>query len=221
MEASVKNLSKDRNGGFGLMLLCYRIVKRAFDIVFSLAVLIFFSLLYAVVALAVALDSRGGVIYRRICVGKDGKPFPMFKFRTMRTEPPEEILSPEQYAQWKSEVKVDNDPRITRVGAIIRSVSIDELPQFVNVLRGEMSVIGPRPVTEEEADQYGFYKDELLSVKPGITGYWQAYGREDTDYSENGTRITMQLYYVRNASLRLDAKILIKTVASVVCRTGR
>lgn len=199
----------------------YHTIKRSFDIVFSGAVIAISFIPSVILGIVIRSDSRGPAIYKRWCVGKDGIDFPMYKFRTMRTEPPEELLSPEQYRQWKTEVKVDNDPRITKIGKKLRSVSLDELPQFVNVLKGEMSIVGPRPVTREEAEKYGPYKDALLSVKPGITGYWQVYGREDTDYSLNSSRVGMQLYYINHQSVGLDAKIFFKTIQAVLKKTGK
>lgn len=198
----------------------YRFFKRLFDIIFSAAVIIVLFIPSLILGFAIRKESSGPAIYKRWCVGLNGKPFPMYKFRTMRIEPPEEILSPEQYQQWKKEVKVDNDPRITSIGKRIRSMSIDELPQFMNVFNGTMSAVGPRPVTAEEAERYGEYKDELLSVKPGITGYWQVYGRGETEYGDDSTRLRMQMYYVRNRSMFLDAKIIVKTVGAILKKTG-
>lgn len=199
----------------------YQMTKRAFDVVFSGFAITILLIPSTILAIAIKTDSNGPVIYKRWCVGKDGEPFPMYKFRTMRIEPPEEILSPEQYEQWKREIKVDDDPRVTRVGKAIRPYSIDELPQFLNVLKGEMSVVGPRPVTAEEAEMYGELKSELLSVKPGITGYWQVFGRDDTSYDADSSRLKMQLHYARNATAKLDLEIVVRTVVAVFKRTGK
>ena len=200
--------------------LAYRFLKRAFDVVFSLCVIAVLLIPSLLLCLVIRIESKGPAIYKRWCVGLNGRSFPMYKFRTMRIEPPEELLTPDQYRQWKDEFKVDNDPRITKIGSKIRSFSIDELPQFLNVFVGAMSIIGPRPITDEEAARYGEYKEELLSVAPGITGYWQVFGRGDTGYRLEDKRIQMQLYYVRNRSLMLDAKIFLKTIAAVFQRTG-
>ena len=131
-----------------------------------------------------------------------------------------EKLTPEQIHQYYTEFKIDNDPRITKVGRILRKTSLDELPQLFNVLFNEMSLVGPRPLIESEIQMY--YADsyqELLSVKPGVTGYWQAYARNNATY-QRGERQKMELYYVHHASIWLDIKILCKTVIAVLKREG-
>ena len=125
-------------------------------------------------------------------------------------EHPEKYMTSEQLAQWQREQKVDDDPRITRVGRFLRHTSLDELPQFINVLTGDLSVIGPRPVTLEETYEYGDARDEVLSCKPGITGWWAATDRNDSTW-ESGVRQARELFYVRHQSLGLDARVFVKT----------
>jgi lipopolysaccharide/colanic/teichoic acid biosynthesis glycosyltransferase len=132
----------------------------------------------------------------------------------------EKYLTPAQALQFQSEHKVSDDPRITRVGSWLRRTSFDEFPQFLNVLIGQMSVVGPRPVEPEELLNYGDDADEFLSAEPGITGYWQVFARNDADY-ESGKRQEMELYYVRNVSIGLDIRIFAKTFSAIVNKTGQ
>ncbi|MGN1106601.1 MAG: sugar transferase, partial [Huintestinicola sp.] len=148
-----------------------------------------------------------------------GKPIKVYKFRSMKRDADDmgKYLTPEQQAEFKKEYKLKNDPRVTKVGRVLRRTSLDELPQiFLNVLiRGNMSVVGPRPVVNEETFLYGSARDAFLSVKPGLTGYWAAYADKDTSY-EDCSRQKMELYYVKNRSALLDLKIIFKTAATVV-----
>ncbi|MBQ1412689.1 MAG: sugar transferase [Clostridia bacterium] len=163
-------------------------------------------------------DRNGAVIYSHDRIGLHGVPFKMFKFRNMREGVNlEDVVSEEELEDYYKEYKLQNDPRITRIGGFLRKTSLDELPQLINILKGDMSFIGPRPVTYEETLFYGENRDELLSVKPGLTGYWQAYARNSVSYS-NEKRQEMELYYVRNQSLRLDIKIFFKTIETVLLR---
>ena len=213
-------------GGWGAISrgegrLGYRFVKRAFDIAFSACVVAILLVPGALLCLAVRFESPGSPIHRRACVGKGGKEFPMYKFRTMVADADdvEKHLDEGQLEQWRRECKVDDDPRVTRLGKAMRKASIDEFPQFLNVLKGEMSVVGPRPVTRGELAAYGALAPKLLSVKPGITGPFQTIARDDTDYSA-GRRQRLQLDYVDNRSLREDAKVLALTVTAIFKRTG-
>lgn len=199
----------------------YHAIKRTFDIVFSLFAMVVFSWLYIIVALAIKLDDpRGSVLFRQERIGRDGAPFTIYKFRSMRADAEDAIishLSPEQLEQWEHERKVENDPRITRVGRIIRRTSIDELPQFANILKGDMSLVGPRPITHEELELH-FTPDErrmLLSVRPGATGPWQAGEHHDATF-ESGRRQEIELSYVEEASIALDVRICIATVGTVL-----
>lgn len=191
----------------------YRFVKRTFDIVFSGAVCLVGLIPSVVLCVAIAIDSPGSPIFRQERVGLHGKKIGIFKFRTMVVdahEHPERYMTSEQLEIWKREQKLDNDPRITRIGRILRNSSFDEIPQFLNVLLGNLSVIGPRPITESETYEFGESRDEFLSVKPGITGWWQVTERNDATW-QNGRRQELELYYVRHASLLLDFRVFAKT----------
>ena len=167
-------------------------------------------------------DSPGPVIFRHIRIGKNGRVFPCFKFRTMcinADKKLQELLAndAEARAEWEKDFKLKNDPRITKSGAFLRRTSLDELPQLLNVLRGEMSLVGPRPVIEAELSRYGDFLDDYLMVKPGITGMWQVNGRSDTTYEE---RVQMDSWYVRNWSVWLDFMLLFRTVKAVLAGKG-
>ena len=201
---------------------CYAFVKRAFDIMASATALIVLSPIMLIAAILVYVDDPGKVFYGHVRIGKSGKPFKMWKFRSMYMNADKMInlLTPEQAKQYYTEFKIDNDPRITKIGNFLRKTSLDELPQLFNVLCNDMSLVGPRPLIESEIQTY--YEDThdvLLAVKPGVTGYWQAYARNNATY-QSGERQKMEMYYVQNASLWLDIKILFKTVESVLKKSG-
>jgi exopolysaccharide biosynthesis polyprenyl glycosylphosphotransferase len=202
--------------------------KRTFDVVFSLAVLIFGAPLFLLIALAIKLDSRGPVLYRHRRIMATGREFNCLKFRTMVVDADEklkEILAqdPELAREWQATYKLKNDPRITRVGRFLRKYSLDELPQFINVLKGEMSVVGARPIVGRELEKY--YKGNgeqsagrYVSMKPGITGPWQVMKRNDMDdYQE---RVDLDDWYVLNYSLRTDIKIILKTIRCMFTGKG-
>lgn len=200
----------------------YEGVKRIFDICASLVAIILLAPVFLLVSALVYLGDPGPVIYGQIRIGKNGKPFKMWKFRSMYKNSDRMIdqLTPEQKKQYYTEFKIDNDPRITKVGNFLRKTSLDELPQLFNVLFNDMSLIGPRPLIESEIQMnYADTYQELLSVKPGVTGYWQAYARNNATY-QSGERQEMELYYVHCASAWLDIKILFKTVITVLKREG-
>ncbi len=200
----------------------YRFAKRAFDIVFSLGVVIVGFIPGLVLSAIIVAESKGSPIYTQERVGRGGKPLRILKFRSMVSDADdvEKHFTPEQLEQWKSERKVDDDPRITRVGRFIRSTSLDEMPQFLNVLAGQMSVVGPRPITEDELAHFGSSRDLFLSVPGGITGWWQVNARNGASF-EDGARQDMELFYARNASLLLDAKVVLGTFGAIVRRTGK
>ena len=201
---------------------CYVFVKRAFDIVASAAALIILSPIMLIAAILVYVDDPGKVFYGHIRIGKNGKPFKMWIFRSMYMNADKmiDLLTPEQAKQYYTEFKIDNDPRITKIGNFLRKTSLDELPQLFNVLCNDMSLVGPRPLIESEIQTYyDDTHDVLLAVKPGVTGYWQAYARNNATY-QSGERQKMEMYYVQNASLWLDIKILFKTVESVLKKSG-
>ncbi len=204
-----------------VLLYIYLFVKRLIDVVASLLGLILLSPVFLAIAIAIKADDGGRVFYSHERIGMKGKPIKIFKYRSMvkNADRLAEKLTPEQLKQYETEYKVDDDPRITRVGAFLRKSSLDELPQLLNILFGTLSIVGPRPVVERELKMYGDAKDKFLSVKPGLTGYWQAYARNTVTYT-NGERQKMELYYVDNRSLWFDIKIFFKTIVSVLKRTG-
>ena len=190
----------------------YFFVKRLFDILFSLVVLVPFLPIWLIIAICVSIDTHSTPVYVQKRVGEGGKPFNILKFRTMvkDSDNVEKYLTGADLETWKRERKVDNDPRITRVGRFLRRSSLDEIPNFLNVLTGSMSVVGPRPITSDELQAFGIHKQKLLSVRPGITGWWQVEARNEADF-KSGERQSMELYYVDNASFRLDIKVFFKT----------
>ena len=197
----------------------YMSVKRVFDLVISTIGLIILSPIFLILAIIVKLDSKGPVFFAHTRYGKNGKKFKMYKFRTMYENAQDMIndFTPEQMKEWKENFKLQDDPRITKVGKFLRKTSLDELPQIVNIIKGDLSIIGPRPVIEEELKKYGENKEIFLSVTPGLTGYWQANGRSSTTYEQ---RMEMELYYIDHISPKLDFKIFFKTIESVIKKEG-
>ena len=191
--------------------------KSLLDYVVSGISVILLAPVFVAVGALVALDSGWPIIYRRRVVGKKGE-FDAFKFRSMRKDADATLLAnPTLQAEFEENYKLKSDPRLTRLGAFLRRSSLDELPQFLNVLRGEMSLVGPRMKTPVEVEKYGEFKRALLTVKPGITGYWQVHGRQTVDYNE---RIRMDMYYIQNWSLAMDLWILFKTPFKVLRKEG-
>jgi lipopolysaccharide/colanic/teichoic acid biosynthesis glycosyltransferase len=185
----------------------YPAMKRATDTVISLALLILLLPLFALTVAAVKLDSSGPAFFRQRRIGKDGRVFLMWKFRSMCTGTPRYAASPAS----------NRDARLTRVGRLIRRVSVDELPQLINVLRGEMSLVGPRPEMPFIVDSYTAVERERLAVKPGITGLWQVSPARARPIHEN---LQYDLHYIRNRNLVLDGVILIRTIAAVIRGVG-
>lgn len=217
------DISEAAQTNTGSSNLSYRLIKRTFDICFSTGVLTVLFIPILLLGAAVAIESPGGPLFRQIRIGKNGKEIRIFKFRSMYADAhdqPEKYLNKVQMAQWLREQKVDNDPRITKLGKLIRKTSLDEVPQFINVLIGDMSVIGPRPVTLEETYEFGESRDEVLSVRPGITGWWQVTDRNNATW-ENGHRQELELWYVRHMSLKTDARVFIGTFGAILKKTGR
>jgi lipopolysaccharide/colanic/teichoic acid biosynthesis glycosyltransferase len=197
----------------------YRFIKRAFDIVASFFGMVLLAPLFLVIIAAIKIESEGKVVYSQRRVGRNGKVFRMYKFRSMVHNADEILMNftPEQRAEFEVNFKLENDPRITKVGGFLRRTSLDELPQLINILRGNLSVVGPRPIVEYETYKFGDYIEKLLEVKPGLTGYWQVSGRSDTTYEE---RVQMEMHYVDNRSTFLDLKIFFYTFISVLKRDG-
>ncbi|WAA11380.1 sugar transferase [Fervidibacillus albus] len=166
-------------------------------------------------------ENKGPVFFKQLRYGKDGKLFYIYKFRSMVVNADQKLKANKALYQkyLKNNYKLDpgEDPRITKLGRFLRKTSLDELPQFFNVLKGDMSLVGPRPIVEEELQEYKDRKRDFLSVKPGITGYWQVSGRSDVGYPE---RADLELYYVYNQSLQLDLKIMLKTILVVFLKKG-
>lgn len=197
----------------------YKVVKRIIDVVLSSIALVVLSPIFAIIALAIKLESKGPVFFKHTRIGKDGKIIKIYKFRSM-VENAEDLIkkfTPEQMKEYKENYKLTDDPRITKVGKILRKTSLDELPQLINIIKGELSIIGPRPVVQKELEKYGSNAQKFLSVTPGLTGYWAANGRSCTSYEK---RMEMELFYVDNLSLKLDIKIFFKTFEAVIKREG-
>ncbi len=205
----------------------YKIVKRIIDIIGALiGCVILIPLTFVIWLVNLCSNDNGPVFYTQKRIGKNGKEFKILKFRTMCNKAQEMVKDEEtmkkyftedQIKEWKENFKIDDDPRITKLGKILRKTSLDEFPQIINILKGELSLIGPRPVIEEELEKYENNKEKFLSVKPGLTGYWAANGRSDTSYEE---RMAMELYYVDNISFKLDIEIFFKTFVTVLKREG-
>lgn len=177
---------------------------------------------FVLIGLLIKLEDGGKIFYLHPRLGIKSSEINVYKFRSMKETKQDlkDLLTKEQYEEYLKEYKLDNDPRITKIGNILRKTSLDELPQLLNILKGEMSFVGPRPIIEEEFINYSSQeKEKLLSVKPGLTGYWQAYARNNATY-QTGKRQEMELYYIDNASLLLDIRILVKTVHTVLTREG-
>lgn len=203
--------------------LVYRVVKRTFDVVFSAGVTVVLAIPVAIVCVAILIESPGAPMYSQERIGKGGKTIRVLKLRSMVADADnvERHLDPDQLKQWEMERKVDGDPRVTRVGKFIRKTSLDELPQFLNVLKGDMSVIGPRPITQDELEWFGENATEYLSVPMGITGLWQATSRNGASF-ESGERQRIELEYVRNAGFRMDTRCFFSTFGAMFGRrTGR
>lgn len=195
-----------------------RYLKTIFDFALTLVGTVAISPILIFIAIWIYKDSPGPVIFKHTRIGKNGKKFPCYKFRSMCIDAKEKLAEllendPVAKAEWERDFKLKNDPRITKSGAFLRRTSLDELPQIFNVLRGDMSLVGPRPVIEEELERYGEYVNDYLMVKPGITGMWQINGRNDTSYAE---RVCMDSWYVRNWSIWIDNLILWRTLKSVI-----
>lgn len=197
----------------------YYIAKRSLDISISLFAIVFLAPFLAILYLIVKIDSKGPFIYKHKRLGKNGKIIEVYKIRTMKNNSAElfENFTKEQKEEFEKYYKLENDPRITRVGKFLRKTSLDELPQLINILKGEMSLIGPRPVVEKEIEKFGNRKEEYLSVLPGLTGWWACNGRSDIDYDE---RIELEMYYIDNFSFKLDLICFFKTIKSVLKRSG-
>lgn len=193
-------------------------IKRIIDIIVSTILLILLIPIFIIISIIVKIEDGGKILFAHKRIGKNGKEIKIYKFRTMDKNAEELIkdFTPEQMREFNNSYKLRNDPRVTKVGKILRKTSLDELPQLVNILKGDLSLIGPRPITKEEIEKYVKERQEFLSVTPGLTGYWAAYTTPSTTYKE---RVEMELYYVKNISFKLDCKIFFKTIITVIKKT--
>ncbi|EHS49500.1 sugar transferase [Rhizobium sp. PDO1-076] len=193
-------------------------LKRAFDIVFSLLALVFLSPALILIAMALLFVDGRPIIFRHKRIGRDGRPFFCLKFRTMRNDADRvlnELLASDaaRLQEWRETQKLKSDPRVHWLGKYLRITSLDELPQLVNILKGEMSIVGPRPIIAEELEHYGQHVHCYLTMTPGLTGLWQVSRRGDTSYQQ---RVQFDVDYYNNWSLRADIAIIIKTIGVVL-----
>ena len=201
----------------------YLFFKRIFDIICSIVGIVFLIPLTVIIKIVfVFTGDFNSIFYRQKRLGKNGKIIKIFKFRTMVPNA-DEILekwlkeNPEKRKEYLKDRKIDNDPRITKVGNFLRKSSIDEVPQFINILIGDMSLIGPRPVVPDEVENYGKNKSKFLSMRPGLTGYWASNGRSNISYKE---RMKMELYYIDHCGVLLDLQIIFDTIFAVIKKDG-
>lgn len=202
----------------------YKFTKRIIDIIGSIIGILILIPTTLIIYLArkVSKEDKGPLFYEQLRYGKNGKVFRLYKFRSMCIGADKKLKeylenNDEAREEFEKTHKLQNDPRITEIGNFLRKSSLDELPQMINILKGDMSFVGQRPVVEKEVEEYGTNKDKFLSVRPGLTGYWQVNGRSNTTYEE---RMKMELYYVDNCSLWLDIKIFFKTFITVFKKEG-
>ena len=208
----IKNSNRKRSLNF------YRLLKKFFDLLFALFFLILSLPLFLIISFFIKLSSRGPIFYLQERIGKNNIPFRCIKFRTMYPEAKdilENILNNDNNLkkEFEENHKLKKDPRITNIGKLLRKSSLDELPQLINVLRGEMSIVGPRPIVKDEKKKYGKNLKKVLSIKPGITGLWQVSGRNNLTYKK---RVMLDLNYVSNYNLLLDIRILIRTFGVIL-----
>lgn len=192
-----------------------QVVKRFLDILLSMVLLIGLSPVYGLVFVILYGFQGRPILFEQIRMGLNGKKFKIYKFRTMM-ENAEELkceFSEEERKEYQENLKIKKDRRVTKIGKILRRTSLDELPQLYNILKGEMSLIGPRPILEIELARYQEKREKFLSLKPGLIGYWQAYSKKDTTYEE---RMKMEIFYVENVSFWFDIKIFFKSILTVI-----
>ena len=216
-EATLENTNS-----FSIRKTLYFIIKRLFDIICSLIGCVFLLPIALIVKISYLLSGDTKTIfYKQKRIGKNGKFIYIYKFRIMvvnHVEVLKELLKDPKYKkEWDENQKFENDPRITKMGKILRKTSLDEVPQFINVLKGDLSLIGPRPLIEGELDAHNGNHEIYEAVKPGITGWWAANGRSATTYEK---RLELEYYYVKHCSILLDIKCVFKTIKAVVFKTG-
>jgi len=222
MNVSITNLNLDIKEPIKKMnKIIYLIFKRTFDFIAALMALILLSPIFIIVAILIKREDKGHVFLAQERIGKNGENFKLYKFRSM-VENADEILmellkDPKIEKEYKKNMKLKNDPRITKIGKILRKTSLDELPQLINVLKGEMSLIGNRPYLPREKKDMDSYYEDIIKTKPGITGYWQVNGRSNLSFKE---RLKLESYYSNNATLSLDIKIFFLTFYVVITGKG-
>ena len=217
LEYSIESVSA-RSFSLSIKRNLYLFIKRGFDIVLSLiGCLIILPLMFIIKICNICTKDFSSVFYKQKRIGKNGKFIYIYKFRTMVPNADDvlkELLKKPKYKkQWKNNQKLDNDPRITKIGKLLRKSSLDEIPQFINVLKGDMSIIGPRPLVEGELDEHCGDHELYESVRPGITGWWACHGRSATTYEK---RLDLEYYYIKRHGLRIDIKCIIKTIMVVL-----
>lgn len=197
----------------------YYVAKRSIDIIVSIIGIVMLSPLMLIISIYIKMSSEGNAIFSHIRLGYRGRYIKVYKFRTMVQNAQEVLknMTPSEKKEFEENFKLENDPRITKVGRFLRKTSLDELPQFFNVLIGNMTLVGPRPIVEAELVKYGEHGRKFLSVKPGVTGLWQVSGRSDTSYEE---RVMLDMNYIDNRSLWMDLKILFMTFIVVMKKDG-
>ncbi len=196
----------------------YQVGKRGVDMSVALVALLLASPVLLVLAVLVKMSSKGPIFFAHRRLGRDGREFHCLKFRTMIANAEERLKRDPQLRQrFEEKFKLEDDPRITPLGSFLRRTSLDELPQLFHVLRGEMSLVGPRPIVEDELSKYSIYAKKLLTVKPGLSGLWQVCGRSDTTYPQ---RVMMDMHYIDHRSLSLDIRLLLLTVSAVIRKSG-
>lgn len=190
-------------------------IKRLIDVILSAIAILILSPVYVIMMLILYIIQGRPIFFVQKRIGLKRKEFKIYKFRTMKKNAEQLIdnFTEEEKELYEKNYKLKNDKRTTILGKILRKTSLDELPQFINILKGDMALIGPRPIVEKELEKYKNKKDEFLSVKPGLIGYWQAYSKEDTTYEE---RIEMELYYIKNESFLFDVRIFFKSITTVI-----
>ncbi|MDD3392075.1 MAG: sugar transferase [Bacilli bacterium] len=203
-------------------VICYKGFKRMFDIFFSVIGIIFLLPITVIVKIiSICNGDYDSIFFKQERIGLDGKSFNLYKFRSMVPNAEDvliELLKQDSYRdEWDLNQKFSNDPRITKIGQLLRKTSLDELPQLINILKGDMSLIGPRPLVHGELDSHSGNHNIYESVRPGITGWWACNGRSDIDYSE---RLKLEYYYIQNCSVALDIKCIFKTIRIVIKKKG-
>ena len=208
------NIDKER-----CSIVVYKVFKGIVDLLCSLIGIVILFPLFLIISILIKASSKGPVFFVQERIGINGRKFKLYKFRTMVNNAEDLIASftPEQKKEWKENFKLVDDPRITKIGKFLRKTSLDELPQLINIFKGDMSFVGPRPIIDEELLWYGDQKEKLLTLKPGLTGWWAVNGRSNVPYPE---RCDLELYYVDHFSLYLDIVIIFRTIGAIIKKDG-